>query len=46
MAEPVTAVVTGFADDQDTGDPEPLEGTVAGFGLFDPFSDDREGTAR
>jgi hypothetical protein len=46
LAEPVTAMVTGFADDQDTGDPEPLEGTVAGFGLFDPFSDDREGTAR
>ncbi|WP_433381473.1 Mu transposase C-terminal domain-containing protein [Streptosporangium sp. CA-115845] len=33
--------------EEEGGDePEPLEGTVVGFGLFDPFSDDQEGLVR
>lgn len=37
---------TDSGTDSGVGGPEPLEGTVVGFGLFDPFSDDREGRAR
>ncbi|MEU0480964.1 Mu transposase C-terminal domain-containing protein [Streptosporangium sp. NPDC006013] len=33
-------------DADESDEDEPLQGTVVGFGLFDPFADDQEGLAR